>query len=434
MNALLLPVLLAAAAPVPAAPPADTLSTITLPQAIERAAGVDPATVAARGRAGAASRQQRAARSAFFLPEVSAGADVTGFSDPAFNPGTLTPGTRIVTAQVQASYEVFGGGRRLAELRRARASRESAEAEVLRTRFATAEAVARDFYGVVAARELLRTAEDRVRRAREQLGVTRSRVAAGAAVHTDSLQSYLELTRARSDSLEREAALRVSRLQLGRRVGVAGPVDAVVDTAAPAPLPLPLDQAVAEALAGGPEFAAARAAERAADASLQGSKTAYLPRVMLTAAAGAFDRSLLPDQAYRSQIGVSVHVPLWDNGAREVAVAEARAARDAARATRGDLERGAAAAVTGAYEEYTTARASLDLATTGVVVARETFRVQQVRYRSGATTIIDVLEAQLALTRAEADRVHARVRAHLALAELETILGRPIFANENSDD
>ena len=62
-----------------------------------------------------------------------------------------------------------------------------------------------------------------------------------------------------------------------------------------------------------------------------------------------------------------------------------------------------------------------------VTVARENLRVQQERYRAGATPIIDLITAQVALSAAEAGLVQARQATRLALAGLEAILGRRIF-------
>ena len=118
---------------------------------------------------------------------------------------------------------------------------------------------------------------------------------------------------------------------------------------------------------------------------------------------------------------------LWDGGLRELAISRARTGRDVARAVREDIERGARADVTEAYEAYRTAAASVGLSETGLVVARENYRVQESRYRAGASTILDLLDAQVGLTQAEADLVQARYGTRLALAGLEAILGRRLF-------
>ena len=58
--------------------------------------------------------------------------------------------------------------------------------------------------------------------------------------------------------------------------------------------------------------------------------------------------------------------------------------------------------MTFAYEGYETARFTTDLAAEAVAVAQENYRVQDVRYRAGASTIIDLLSAQNGLSDAEA--------------------------------
>jgi len=104
--------------------------------------------------------------------------------------------------------------------------------------------------------------------------------------------------------------------------------------------------------------------------------------------------------------------------------------RDVARATRETLERSVRRDVTAAYDGFTTARTVADISAGDVAVARENFRVQQSRYRAGATTILDLLEAQLRLVDAEAALVQARYATRLTLAGLEAILGRRLFAEQ----
>jgi len=123
-------------------------------------------------------------------------------------------------------------------------------------------------------------------------------------------------------------------------------------------------------------------------------------------------------------------LPIWDGGQRELHIARAKADRNVASAQREDLERSAAELMTQSYHGYQTARATIDLAQVGLVAARENFRVQNTRYREGATTILDLLEAQVSLTEAEAALIRARFDARLALARIEALLGRRMFGNE----
>lgn len=407
----------------------NSVPVVTLPEARRLAAAVDPAAVAARAEVGTASWERRSALADLFTPSLTAATNYTRYSDPFFS-FTGSPSATVATATVEARY-MLGVGK-LAELRRSRAAVASAAASATAARFLTALATDAAYYAVLAETELSRVAAERLRRATEQLGVARVRVQAGETIATDSLQLLLEVNRARLEVLRRDSALVVSRLRLGRHIGHSGPVDvAPLDSAPPPPLPLSLDAAVAELRAGGPELEAARAAERRAAAAVATERAGYLPDITLSAAAAAYDNEFFPALLKRNSVAVTVSLPIWDGGQREVAVARARAQRDIARAQREDRERGAAQETAQAYKGYETARAGIDLALVGVSASAETYRVQGARYREGATTILDLLEAQVGLGEAEAALVQARHAARLALAQIEALLGRRLFDGRN---
>src|SRR5881396_1562914 len=260
--------LLAALQVAAAAGGGDSLPTVTLAEALRRATGLDPNYVAALGQVDNAVWARRSAFSVFILPSVTLSTSATKYSPPFFNFATLKPEPYSVQAAVSASYDLFTGGQKLAELSRSAAGLEGAHAGELQARFASALLTESDYTSVLANRELSRVARDRVRRAEEQLAVARARVATGAAVQTDSLQLRLELNRARVALLQQESALRVSRLELGRRIGAAGPVDAgQLDTLPLPELPITLADAISSAAAQGPSYRQVAALERAASAA-----------------------------------------------------------------------------------------------------------------------------------------------------------------------
>jgi multidrug efflux system outer membrane protein len=216
-------------------------------------------------------------------------------------------------------------------------------------------------------------------------------------------------------------------------IGISGPADAApVDTAKPPELPITEEAAIAEMRARGPDIEASRAEERNASALLSTQREQYLPSLSVGATAGRYDSRLFPSALKRSQLVFGMTVPIWNGGTRELAVARARADRDVATATRLDLERGAGEIMAQAYHGYVTSRGGIDLAWIGVAAATENYRVQQARYREGATTILDLLEAQVALSEAQAALIDARYSARLALARIEALLGRRIFETPNT--
>jgi outer membrane protein TolC len=285
---------------------------------------------------------------------------------------------------------------------------------------------------VLADRELARVATDRLARAQEQFGIARVRVLGGGALSTDSLQLLLEVTRARLDVLRRDSARVVSRLRLGRQIGLSGAADAApIDSAIPPVLPVTMQEAVTELLARGPELVAARADEQRAEANVAAERGGYLPDITLGATAGAYDSEFFPSALSRSQVGLTVSFPIWDGGVRELAIVRARTQRDVARAEREERERASAEMIAEAYHGYETSRAAIELAQIGVAVATESYRVQRARYREGEAPILEILEAQGALSEAEAALVQARYAARLALARIEAILGRRMFESQD---
>jgi outer membrane protein len=406
----------------------DGAPVVTLTEARRRAASVDPNAVAARGRLETASWQRRAAVADMIAPNLTAGGNYTHFSEPFFNFGTGTISPNATSATLQASYTLLGAGK-FGELKSSRASVESAEANETAVRFRTALETDAAYFAVLADRELSRVAAERLRRAQEQFGIARVRVMAGEAISSDSLQLLLEVNRARLAILSRDSSLVTSRLRLGRRIGLQGPAEAApVDSVMPPPLPMTQEQAIAEARERGPEVDAARADERGASAVVAAERERYLPEISVAATTGAYDAEIFPSATKRSQIAVNVAVPIWNGGKRELAVARARADRNVARAVRADRERAAGELMAQAYHGYLTSRAGIELALVGVAVSNENYRVQRARYREGATTILDLMEAQVALSESEATLVQARYSTRLALAQIEALLGRRIFA------
>lgn len=410
-----------------AQPPGQSIPVVTLTEARQRSVRIDPDAVAARSRVDIASSERRAAYTNLITPNLRATTTYTHFSEPFFNFGTGGISPNSASATFDASYSLLGSGK-FGTLKTARASLAGAEAIETATRFRTTLETDAAYFAVLADHELSRVAADRLRRAEEQLAIARVRVIAGESVSSDSLRLLLEASRARLGILSMDSSLTASRLRLGRRIGLNGPAEAAsLDTILPAALPMTEEQAIAEMRARGPDVEAARAEERSASASILTARERYLPEINIGATLGRYDSQLFPDALKRNQWNMSVAFPIWNGGTRELAVARARAERSTASAVRADIERAAGELMAQAYHGYLTARGGIDLALIGVTAATENYRVQNARYREGATTIVDLLEAQVALSEAQAALIRARYSSRLSLAQIEALLGRRLF-------
>ncbi len=414
-------------------PAADSIPRITLAEAIRQSARLDPDYVRALGQIDNAEWGRRAAMLAFIVPSIEVGLEETKYSESFFNPADpANPTSTLVVGRASADYEVFSL-RKFSDLSRTKAELASADAGELEQRFQAALETESSYYGVLVNEELARVARERAARAREALGIARARVVSGAAVQTDSLQLVLELIRAQVDSLRQQNALRTAQLELARRIGASGPVGAVPADTQPAPkLPLTLPEAVQLALNQGPQYRAAQANESSAEATLKAQRGDYLPTLRVGAVHQRYDTQIFPGAANITSFTFGVSLPIWDNGSREIEVNRARVNRDVARSIREDLERVVRRDVISSYDAYETSTAAVELANVAGTVARENYRMQSLRYRSGASSILDLLDAQVGVAEAEAGVVQARYNTRLALARLEAILGRRLFSNKDT--
>jgi outer membrane protein TolC len=407
--------------------------SITLAEAIRRAERVQPAMVQASADVRTAVAQRRSAWGAY-LPRLSAsssGSDFFSEGPARVDPitGELASGnrsSRSLTTSLSASLDLFTGFRRGAEMRAARAGESAAEASLIDARFEQALTTTNQFLDALSAAQLLRVREASVRRAEEQLKTAVAKLRAGSATRSDSLRSLVTLGNARLDQITTQAALASAEANLARLIGETGRVRAADDSSFYRVLPAVDTQALrSEAETRAPRIQSAAANATAARASVRASRSAYWPSLTLAANTGwNGSRSTDYDLFNQRQISLAFRWNLFDGFDRELSIVQREANLDLAEATASDAQREVQAELTTRLAELDAARARTEITGTSVVAATEDLRVQQERYRLGASTIVDLLTSQEALNQAEVDVVNARFDYLRAKAQLEALIGR----------
>jgi outer membrane protein len=406
---------------------------VTLAEALRLSERVQPAVVRAEAGMRTAGAQRRSAWGSF-LPSVSASSSANEFfteGAPRIDPvtGQLTGGNtsnRSFSTGLSASLDLFTGFRRRAELRAAQAGENAAEASFIDARFQQALTTTNQFLDALAAAQLLRVRETSVRRAEQQLKVSVAKLRTGSATRSDSLRSLVTLGNARLDQLTTQTDLAAAEANLARLIGQAGRVRAADDSAFYAILPGLDTQALRiEAESKSPRVQSAMAEAAAARATVSAARSAYWPTLALSGTTNwsgsqSNDYTLLNQR----QLSLGLRWNLFDRFDRELSIVQREADRDVAEATAADARRGATADLELRLAELDAARARIEITRTSVVAATEDLRVQQERYRLGASTIVDVLTSQEALNQAEVDVVNARFDYLRAKAELEALIGR----------
>jgi outer membrane protein TolC len=408
---------------------------VSLAEAIRLAERTQPGMVQAQRELETASAQRRNAWGNF-LPNLNASSSASMFSsggasriDPVT--GQVLSGNttnRSLNTSLSASVDLFTGFRRGAELQAAKAGQTQANAGLVDARFQQALATTNQFFDALSAAQLVGVREASVRRAEEQLKVSVAKLHAGSATRSDSLRSLVTLGNTRLDLIQAQTDLATAEAGLARLIGEAGRVRALddssfrrvvsaVDTAA-------LRQ---EAEAGSPRIQNAVASAEVARANLRASRSAYWPSLTLGANT-SWNASRANDYAFFNQRQLSLQLSwsLFNRFDRELTIAQREATFDVAQATALDERRAVEAELTQRLAELAAAQAKIDITATSVAAATEDLRVQQERYRLGASTIVDVLTSQEALNQAEVDVVNARFDYLRARAQLEALIGRTL--------
>jgi outer membrane protein TolC len=409
--------------------------TITLEEAIRLSERVQPDMVRATGAVATAAAQRRNAWAAY-LPSLTASSSASDFFsegasrvDPVT--GQLLTGNttnRSISTSLQASVDLFTGFRRGAQNRAARAGQTAAEASLVDARFQQALTTTNQFFDALAAFQSVRVREASVRRAEEQLKVSVNKLRAGSATRSDTLRSRVTLGSANLDLTRAGADLATAEAGLARLVGETGRIQAADDSAFYRVEPTLDTVAIrAEAEAQSPLVRSTVAEADAARAGLSAAKSEYWPNLNLSAntswnASRTNDYDLLNQR----QLTLGLRWNLFDRFDRELAIAQQSAGLDLADATAADAKRQVASELPAALAQLDAAQIQIDITQTSVVAATEDLRVQQERYRLGASTIVDVLTSQEALNQAEVDVVVARFDYLRARAQIEALIGRTL--------
>lgn len=407
---------------------------LTLPEAIARANRVQPTVISAGGTVRNAQARQRSATGAFLPNLTVSGNRGDNFSEGAIldpSTGQLTTSgssTRSLGTTLSSSVDLFAGFRRSGEKKAATANRDAAEATFQNVQYQQQRTTTNTFFDVLAAEQLMRVGAASVRRAEEQLNVAVAKLHAGRGIRPDSLRSLVTLGNAQLQLVNAQTALATAEANLGRLVGEDGPVGAVDDSSLYEPLTA-LDTAAlrSEAISNAPAVKSAEAQAVSARAAITVAKAGYYPTLSLSGSTSLNGSSRNSYTFLNSRsVSLGLNWPIFNRFQREQGIVSSQVAAEVADANAADARRQIFSSLTASLASLEAARLRIGISQTSVAAGQEDLRVQRERYRLGASTIVDVLTSQEALSQAEVNLVTARFDYVRARAEISALIGRTL--------
>jgi outer membrane protein TolC len=384
-----------------------------------------PALAIARADVGVQAAAVRLAR-AGLLPNLSAAA---GYDYDHSQAGTINTSTNAalitgrgsnhtsnVTLDATLTQLIYDGGKIAASVDAAERG-ETADADAYRRELQTvAFDVASAYYTYLSAERLTQVDREIVREDEVQLDLVEAQVKAGVEARSEIAtaqlpvaQARLAVVKAQGAELSAEAAF-ANAMGLDANVLVQPIDDAPVFTnSVVSTIPVPsYDQALVRAYALRPDYYGSIDSVQQAQYSLRSAKLGLFPTLAGTATA-ADDTSNATAGAFRNQqeLGVTLSIPIYDQGQTAANVASARATLDSAYASLQNEKLtvelnvkqaltnlvASSQAVTETQQEYATALVNV--------------QATQAQYRAGVTTLPLLLDAQVGLTQALTDQVTA---------------------------
>jgi outer membrane protein len=408
---------------------------LSLSQAIEIALAHQPTVRQARANTDAAEGRVEQARSGY-LPQVGATATylrTTANFTP--RPGTSTTLQRpsVISGTtfnffnfgVAANQLIYDFGQTSGRKRSAEAGREAFRASEQTTELQVILAVRRAYFQVLAQDELVRVTNDALANQRKHLTQTEGLVRAGMRPDIDLARVRTDLANARLLVINAENGVSLGKTQLAQTMGLESDGFTLQNEESS---PVPGEDGATEplletALAGRPELVSLARARRAQEESIRALRGAYGPSLSANASAneaGTGLDKLVPNWA----VGAVITWPFLQGGLTRGQLHEARAALASINAQADGVRLQVQVDVQQAQLAVRAAKAGGVAAEEAVVNAREQLRLAEGRYVGGLGNAIELGDAQVAFTNAQAQAVQAHYNLATARAQLSTALGK----------
>jgi len=286
------------------------------------------------------------------------------------------------------------------------------------------------FYEVLKRRDLVDVSKASLKTAEKHLEQSKSLYKEGLAPRSDVIKSEVQVSNARLDVIKAENALLAAKANIA--VAMGAPVTAGFDilhnkTAEAHSLP-PLKDSLLLAYDLRPELKGSVAKIRSAEANIEQARSGLYPNISLDASYGWQQGEFSPSDKKWS-VGLTVGIPIFERWIAQSRVNQAKAGRAGLKATETQLMRNIEIDVEQAWLALKEAEERFEVGKKALEQAEEDMRVSEGRYKEGIGNILEVIDAQTALTQAKANYVVDLYDISSSEARLDRATGRSVKEN-----
>jgi outer membrane protein TolC len=336
---------------------------------------------------------------------------------------SVTIQTRSVTstATVTAQQLLWDFGKTLAATDAARAGAKSSAENVEIQKQETVRLVKEAYYSLALSNRLVQVRQAQLDRALVNLRSAKGFFEVGTQPKSTVTRAEVDVANGQLDIIKAVNAVNIFRLTINQFMGI--PINTpteIKDNLTYEHVEFEPKNLLNEAFARRPEYRQIKARYEQADFTVKQQFRNFFPNVVAQGTYGAARSDMNETYSYGLQLNWSI----FDGGGKIALYKQTQAQRDAAQARVRDTELTIWQQVEAAYVTVQQQEEAIGAAQKAVESADENFRLSQGRFDAGVASIIELTDAQLALTTAESNVAQALADYRISIARLERFLGR----------
>jgi TolC family type I secretion outer membrane protein len=341
-----------------------------------------------------------------------------------------TPGNKLRSLGLSVSYLLYDFGARSANLENARQLLISVSATQDNTVQAVFLAAVQAYYQTRSTLAAFDASVVSEQAALASLKVAEARYQSGSTTPADKLTAQTAYSQATLNRITAQGAMKIAQGSLANILGLDANLAIKL-----APGRVSLDSGqdkfseleqnvvalIETARKNRPDLLAAEAAVKAAQAAADAARAAGMPTLSMTAAANQNNTAGL--NTHGSSLGLAVSVPLFSGFSPTYRIRAADAQVETKKAQMDRIRLQVALDVWNAYQNLATASQNRHTTRDLLSSAEQSERVASGRYRAGAGTMLDLLNAQTILAGARQQRIQADLNWNISRATLAQAMG-----------
>ena len=409
----------------------------TLKQCIDKALGTNLSVVQAKDYYRQAKANVLAAKGAF-LPDLNWNLNGyfehsrrSGYTHPItgqYMSGDVLEDNQYYSAKLDVSLLLFDGFGLFYNLAGSKAQLASYGHQISQQELNTVYSVKSQYFSLLQAQSILEIRQKALERSQELMKIAQTKYEVGSASLSDVLKAKVSLSQAQLDLLITENSVKTAQANLNYAIGERIDQEIAVKDVEMSVGEYTLEQVNDYALDNNPDYLSAQSDCNSAKYSLKYAQSNYSPTLTVSGAKQWTDRKIenVDDwwsRNYNAYVYASLNFNIFNRFQTRKQTETAKANLHTAEYQLNDAKRAIELEVREAYLNLQEKSKARELSEEKFASADEDYKLAHEKYKLGAATILDILDAELSLKTAESDQIESKYNYYLAIARLQKVMG-----------